>query len=99
MQTKNKRKINDYMAKFSVRYGTRIRKRYFEIKKRKQSRYKCENCGKIAVRRISTGIWKCRHCSNIYAGAAYSLSTDIGERAKKLIQNLNSNADQNKQGS
>jgi large subunit ribosomal protein L37Ae len=73
------------MANFSIRYGTRIRKRFFEIKHKKQAKYKCESCGKIAVKRIETGIWQCKHCNNIYAGAAYSFTSEAGERSKKLI--------------
>ncbi len=76
------------MANASIRYGTRIRKRYIEIKKRKQSSYKCEVCGKISVKRINTSIWKCRHCNTVYAGASYSLTSEAGEKGKKLIENL-----------
>ncbi len=76
------------MANASIRYGTRIRKRYAEIKKKKQANYKCDVCGKVSVKRISTSIWKCRHCSTVYAGACYSLTSEVGEKGKKLIENL-----------
>ncbi|MCL4383103.1 MAG: 50S ribosomal protein L37ae [Candidatus Marsarchaeota archaeon] len=76
------------MANASIRYGTKIRKSYSEIKKKKQADYKCERCGRILVQRINTGIWKCKHCSTVYAGAAYSLSSEAGEKGKKLIDNL-----------
>ena len=77
------------MANASIRYGARIRKRIKAVKHDKQSKYKCELCGKIAVKRISTSIWRCRHCNATYAGGAYTFTTPIGETAKRLIENLN----------
>lgn len=76
------------MANASIRYGARIRKRAAAIKKQKQSTYKCEMCGRIAVKRIGTSIWKCRHCNATYAGGAYTMTTPAGEVAKRLIEDL-----------
>ncbi len=76
------------MANPSIRYGASIRKRYAAVKREKQARYKCEICGKTTVKRISTSIWKCRHCSTIYAGGAYTMTTTAGESAKSLVQGL-----------
>lgn len=76
------------MANASIRYGASIRKRYNKIKKEKSSKYKCEMCGKISVKRYGTGIWKCRHCNTIYAGGAYSMTTSAGVNAKRLIENI-----------
>ncbi len=77
------------MANASIRYGASIRKRYRKIKKEKGSRYECEMCGRIAVKRISTGIWRCRHCNTTYAGGAYSMTTPAGVNARRLIEGLN----------
>jgi large subunit ribosomal protein L37Ae len=76
------------MVNASVRYGASIRKRYRAVMKKKQSRYKCEACGKIAVKRINTSIWQCRHCNATYAGGAFVLSTPEGEVAKRLIEDM-----------
>jgi large subunit ribosomal protein L37Ae len=76
------------MANASIRYGASIRKRYQKIKKEKTSRYVCEMCGKTSVKRISTGIWRCRHCATTYAGGAYSMTTAAGLTARRTIENL-----------
>jgi len=76
------------MANSSIRYGASIRKRYRKIKQEKSSKYQCEMCGKVAVKRISTGIWKCRHCNTTYAGGAYSMTTPAGTNARRVIEGL-----------
>ncbi|HVC58048.1 MAG TPA: hypothetical protein VND15_01065 [Candidatus Acidoferrales bacterium] len=76
------------MANASIRYGARIRKRYKEVMRSKQTKYKCELCGKAAVKRVGTSIWTCRHCNATFAGGAYALTTSAGEVAKRLIQDM-----------
>ncbi len=76
------------MANASIRYGASIRKRYRKIKEEKTSRYICEMCGKNSVKRIGTGIWRCRHCNATYAGGAYSMTTPAGTNARRLIGNM-----------
>lgn len=74
------------VANSSIRYGARIRKQYRKIKAEKISKYMCEMCGKKSVKRISTSIWRCRHCGTTYAGGAYSMTTPAGANAKRLIE-------------
>ena len=76
------------MANASIRYGASIRKRANKIKKEKSGKYKCEMCGKSSVKRLGTGIWKCRHCNATYAGGAYSMTTPAGVNARRLIDNI-----------
>lgn len=76
------------MANASIRYGARIRKRVSAVKRDKQAKYKCELCGKTAVKRISTSIWRCRHCNATFAGGAYTMTTPVGATAKRLIESL-----------
>ncbi len=76
------------MAKDTIRYGRRIRKAVSAIKKDKIALYKCEYCGKIAVERVSTGIWRCRHCEKTYAGGAYTMTTPSGEFARQQINSI-----------
>ncbi|MGC8586073.1 MAG: 50S ribosomal protein L37ae [Candidatus Micrarchaeia archaeon] len=76
------------MANASIRYGATLRKRYNAVKEEKTALYKCDVCGKIAVKRIGTGIWKCMHCNTVYAGGAYTMKTTAGEAAKRIIESL-----------
>lgn len=76
------------MANASIRYGASIRKRSREIQREKKSLYKCDLCGKTAVKRVNTSIWRCKHCGTTYAGGAYSMKTQAGEVAKRLIEEL-----------
>ncbi len=73
------------MASPKIRYGVSLRKRYEDVQRNKRTRYECEVCGKDAVRRISTGIWKCKHCGATYAGGAYTLKTEAGEAARSSL--------------
>lgn len=76
------------MSNASIRYGASIRKRNAAVKREKQALYKCEVCGKMAVKRIGTSVWKCRHCNTTYAGGAYTMTTTAGEAAKRLVGGL-----------
>ena len=59
-------------GKFGPRYGVTVRKRIRDVRKHRQKAQKCPECQHSAVRRESTGIWKCRHCGLVFAAAAYS---------------------------
>ena len=73
------------MANRSIRYGVNLRKRHAAVAKDKRALYKCEVCGKDTVRRVSTGIWRCRHCGAVFAGGAYTLRTEAGRLADRAI--------------
>lgn len=73
------------MANWSIRYGTSLRKRYTAILKEKKTLYACDVCGKDAVKRISTGIWRCRHCGATFAGGAYNLKTEAGRTVERVL--------------
>lgn len=73
------------MANFHVRYGVSLRKRFMAVKSDKQKRYKCDLCGKEAVKRVSNAVWKCRHCNATYAGGAYTLKTTAGDTVSRLL--------------
>lgn len=76
------------MANASIRYGASIRKRADKIRRDKRSLYMCDMCGKNGVKRIGTGIWKCKHCGTTYAGGAYSMKTAAGAAAKRAVEAL-----------
>jgi large subunit ribosomal protein L37Ae len=77
------------MVNSSVRYGASIRKRANKIKHEKQASYNCEMCGKQAVKRVGTSIWRCKHCNTTYAGGAYQMTTPAGNTARRLIEGIN----------
>jgi large subunit ribosomal protein L37Ae len=76
------------MANWSIRTGASLRKRYDTISKEKKTLYTCDVCGKESVKRISTGIWKCKHCGAIFAGGAYSLKTEAGKTVERLLNQM-----------
>ncbi len=73
------------MSNFNVRYGVSLRKRYMAVKADKQKRYKCDLCGKTAVKRVGNALWKCRHCNATFAGGAYTFKTTAGETVVRLL--------------
>ncbi len=76
------------MANWSIRYGVNLRKRYQAVQKEKKALYKCDVCGKEAIKRISTGIWRCKHCGATFAGGAYSLKTEAGRVVDRILSQM-----------
>jgi large subunit ribosomal protein L37Ae len=76
------------MVKSGVRGGAELRKRAAAAKKLKTSRYECPKCGKSAVKRMGNSHWGCRSCGAEFAGGAYSLSTPVGQAAKRAMENV-----------
>ncbi|MFQ5909750.1 MAG: 50S ribosomal protein L37ae [Thermoplasmata archaeon] len=58
-------------GKFGPRYGVTIRKRIRDVEQEKVKRHLCPSCNHKAVKRVGTGIWKCRKCGTTFAGGAY----------------------------
>lgn len=58
-------------GKYGPRYGVKIRKRLKEVLIAKAKKYTCPNCNHQSVKRVGTGIWKCRRCDLVFAGGAY----------------------------
>lgn len=52
------------------------------------ARYDCSFCGKRAVKRGSTGIWKCGSCRKTVAGGAYAVSTAAAATVRSTIRRL-----------
>ncbi len=69
----------------SEKYGAKIRKLYDAAIDSKNSWYECPKCHKKKVKRNSNSIWKCRSCGAKFAGGAYSLNTEVGDVAVRLI--------------
>lgn len=55
----------------SISYGASLRKQVKKMEITQHAKYTCTFCGKVTVRRQSTGIWNCRACKRTIAGGAY----------------------------
>jgi len=71
-----------------ARYGATVRKRYIETVSGLKKAHKCPKCGSESVRRESVGVWKCRKCSSVFTGGAYTPSTKLGVIAKRAAKGL-----------
>ncbi|MEM5773212.1 MAG: 50S ribosomal protein L37ae [Candidatus Aenigmatarchaeota archaeon] len=58
-------------ARFGPRYGKGVKKRVAEIEKIQKQKHFCPKCGMNYVKRLASGIWKCKKCGTKFAGAAY----------------------------
>jgi large subunit ribosomal protein L37Ae len=52
-------------------YGKRVREAVAKAKRKSSARYKCPSCSRNAVKRDSSGVWRCGKCGTKYASAAY----------------------------
>ncbi len=64
------------VKRFGTRYGrtSRLKRSKIEIEQRRY--HKCPYCGKVAVKRVSYGIWGCERCDAKFAAKAYT----VGEK-------------------
>jgi len=60
-------------GKYGTRYGATLRKVIKKMEVTQHATYGCTFCGKNAVKRLATGIWKCNRCKKVMAGGAYVL--------------------------
>ena len=85
-------------GKYGCRYGASLRKvvKKFEITQR--SKYVSPFSGKECVKRVATGIWKCKSTNRKIAGGAYMLSTAAAVTAKSTIARLRRIREQGEEG-
>jgi large subunit ribosomal protein L37Ae len=69
-------------GRFATRYGVRVRRTIVKIEGIQRKKYVCKKCGKKAVKRVGTGIWKCRSCGYKFAGGTYTPATS----AMKIVE-------------
>ena len=78
--SRNLKKIGS-AGRFGARYGIRARKRVAGIETTQRMRHRCPQCNHVAVKRVASGIWQCRHCDLKFAGGAYRPMTETRRRA------------------
>lgn len=59
-------------GRFGPRYGVKVRKQIQAVEQEKIKKHTCPRCKHKSVKRISSGIWKCRRCNLTFASGAYS---------------------------
>ena len=60
-------------GRFGPRYGRKLRGKVAVIEKKLRGKHKCPYCNKLNVKRLASGIWKCRSCNSKFTGGAYSI--------------------------
>jgi large subunit ribosomal protein L37Ae len=73
-----------------TRYGATVRKRYVKVVTEAKKTHKCPQCGSVAVKRQSVGVWNCRKCGFTFSGGAYTPVTKLGVVAKRQVKSLSS---------
>lgn len=66
-------------GRYGARYGVVIRNRVKNIEAQQYGRHECPVCHHVSVKRVSSGIWNCRHCGLKFAAGAYSPGSKKGE--------------------
>ncbi len=59
-------------GRFGARYGVIVRNRVKTIEAMEKAKHECPVCHHMAVKRVSSGIWYCKHCDTKFAAEAYS---------------------------
>lgn len=67
------------------KYGASNRKLVDKARKMAKTRYECKKCNKLKVKRKSNALWMCSSCGAVYAGGAYSFTTETGEVVGRVI--------------
>ena len=75
-------------GRYGPRYGVKLRRRISSLETRQKKKHICPNCQYSAVKRVSTGIWACKHCGYTFTGGAYLPTTAVGESKLEYIENL-----------
>jgi large subunit ribosomal protein L37Ae len=63
-------------GRFGSRYGKKIRQKFADIEKVQKQRHTCPVCKMPYVKRVSSGVWKCKKCGTKFAGLAYYPSVE-----------------------
>ncbi|MDP3992450.1 MAG: 50S ribosomal protein L37ae [Candidatus Pacearchaeota archaeon] len=69
----SKSKKTKSAGRFGARYGKRPRSYTVAVEEKQRIKQKCPFCGKMGVKRLSKGIWKCKKCGKKFASDTYYL--------------------------
>ncbi len=67
----------DRAKRFGARYGKKEKQILAKIEKIEKQRHICPKCNLPYVKRLSSGVWKCKKCGTKFAGLAYYPSREI----------------------
>ncbi|MCL5018411.1 MAG: 50S ribosomal protein L37ae [Candidatus Pacearchaeota archaeon] len=70
----SKSKKTKSAGRFGARYGRAVKVKLVNIESKQRKKQKCPYCGKIGVKRLSKGIWKCSKCDKKFASDVYYLN-------------------------
>lgn len=73
-------------GRYGPRYGVKIRKQIKSVSRHRARPQRCPECQADAVKRLSSGIWVCRHCNLKFAASAYSIRTRSYKREEAKSQ-------------
>ncbi len=54
-----------------VGFGKKIREGVANAERKAKKRYMCPSCSRVAIKRISPAIWRCRKCNAEYASGTF----------------------------
>ncbi|MBS3085735.1 50S ribosomal protein L37ae [Candidatus Pacearchaeota archaeon] len=69
----SKTKKSKSAGRFGARYGKTVRARLVAVEEKQRKKQKCPLCGRLGVKRLSKGIWKCKKCNKKFASGVYHL--------------------------
>jgi len=73
-------------GRLGARYGRSIRQNIRDVEVKQKAKHPCPFCGKKRVVRRGTGKWECKSCGREIAGGAYTLETELGRVAKRIVR-------------
>jgi len=73
-------------GKYGARYGVKIRKQIKSVCRHRARPLRCPECQEDAVKRVSSGIWLCKHCNLKFAASAYSTRVRAYTKEEAMAQ-------------
>ena len=81
-----KGRVSRSAGRFGTRYGRRDRKLVADLEQKMHAAHKCASCARMTVKRIGTGIWKCKKCGYTFAGGTYLPATTVGKTVARSVK-------------
>ncbi|MBI2656306.1 50S ribosomal protein L37ae [Candidatus Woesearchaeota archaeon] len=74
------------VKRFGARYGRKPKIKFSKIEAEQRKLHKCPYCSKVAVKRVSIGIWTCKKCNVKFTGKAYSVAKKIITKEARIAE-------------